>query len=90
MSTSTPNLLLEHIDYKIQETSFGVWRSYMYPSGQLFQEFTTHARVLGLPLIHYTYGRSPKTGRRVVAKGIVAVGRFAVGVLAIGHASMAS
>ena len=78
MSTSTRNLLLEDIDYKLQETRLGVWRSYMYPSGQLFQEFTAHARVFGLPLVHYTYGRSPETGRRVIAKGIVAITRIGV------------
>jgi hypothetical protein len=42
---------------------------------------------LGLPLLHYTRGICPETGRRIIAKGVLAVGRLAMGVLAIGHAS---
>jgi hypothetical protein len=79
------NLLLQSVEYKIDETPRGVWRRFMYPNGELFEEFTSHHRVFGLPLLHYTYGRSPETGRRVTAKGFIAVGRFAVGIVAIGH-----
>ncbi len=82
------NLLLEEVEYKIQETSFGVWRRYMYINGTSFHEFKTHKTMFGLPLIHYTYGRSPETGRRVCAKGIIAVGRIACGFLAIGQAAL--
>jgi hypothetical protein len=81
------NLLLDKVDYKVEETALGTWRRFMYPSGACFAEFRSHTVVLGLPLIHYTNGICPETGRRVVAKGIVAVGRLAVGGLAIGHAS---
>jgi hypothetical protein len=82
------NLLLEKVEYKIQETNFGIWRRYMYINGTSFHEFKTHKTIFGLPLIHYTYGRSPETGRRVCAKGIIAVGRLACGFIAIGHASL--
>jgi hypothetical protein len=82
------NLLLEDIEYQIDETSFGVWRRFLYPEGALFEEFTSHRRVLGLPLVHYTRGRCPETGKRVIARGIIAIGRLAFGVVAIGHASM--
>jgi hypothetical protein len=81
------NLLKEKVDYKIEKTKLGTWRSYLYPSGEYFSEFTSHKRMLGLPLIHYTRGKCPETGRRIVAKGIIAVGRLAAGVVAIGHAS---
>lgn len=81
------NLLLEKPDYKIDKTSSGTWRRYLYPSGQSFAEYKSDQTWFGLPLIHYTYGKSPETGKRVVAKGVVAVGRFALGILAIGHAS---
>jgi len=81
------NLLLEEVDYKIKKTDLGTWRSYLYPSGEYFSEFISHKRMFGLPLIHYTRGKSPETGRRVVVKGIIAVGRLAAGVVAIGHAS---
>ena len=73
--------------YEYTETPLGVWRGYRYPNGQVFREFRSHAQVLGLPLMHYTRGKCPETGRLVVARGIVAVGRLAIGVVAIGQAS---
>lgn len=82
------NLLLEKVEYKIQETNLGTWRRYMYINGTSFHEFKSHGTMFGIPLIHYTYGRSPETGRRVIAKGIIAVGRIACGFIAIGHASL--
>ena len=82
-----PNMLLEAIDFKEETTGFGTWRKYMYPNGRLFSEFTSHQTILGRPLFHYTYGINPETGRRIVASGIIAIGRLAKGVIAIGHAS---
>lgn len=82
------NLLLEEVRYQITETPNGVWRRFLYPNGQLFQEYVDNRQIFGLPLIHYTQGRSPETGRRIVATGFVAIGRLAVGVVAIGHASL--
>lgn len=82
------NLLLEEVEYKIQETNFGVWHRYMYINGTSFHEFKSYASLFGLPLVHFTYGRCPETGRRVIAKGVIAVGRLACGVIAIGHASL--
>ncbi len=81
------NLLLEEVEYKVTETSLGTWRRYLYPTGMHFAEFRSHTTILGLPLIHYTEGKCPETGRRIIACGIVAVGRMAVGGVAIGHAS---
>src|SRR4051794_21757047 len=81
------NLLLQHVEYKTEETRLGVWRRFLYPGGDLFEEFTSHRRLLGLPLLHYTRGKCPQTGKLVVAKGIVAVGRLAVGVVAVGQAA---
>ena len=37
--------------------------------------------------MHYTRGKCPETGRRIIAKGVIAVGRLATGIVAIGHAS---
>ena len=82
------NLLLEEVEYKIDETPFGTWRRFLYPNGQLFEEFVSHRAWFGMPLLHYTRGRSPETGKRVVAKGIIAIGRLALGIVAVGHASM--
>lgn len=81
------NLLLEDIEYATEETALGTWWRFVYPDGQLFAEFVSHRKMFGLPLVHYTYGRCPETGRRVVAKGIFAIGRMALGVFAVGQAS---
>ena len=81
------NQLLEPVEYKILETPHGVWRRFMYPSGEYFAEYRSRILLFGLPLVHYTRGRCPETGKRIVAKGIIAVGRMAVGVAAIGQAS---
>lgn len=82
------NLLLREVQYKTDTTAAGTWRRFMYPNGRLFEEFTSHRELLGLPLLHYTRGRCPETGKGVVAKGIVAIGRRAVGLLAIGQLSL--
>lgn len=71
----------------METTNFGVWRRFVYPNGAYFAEFKSHAIFFGLPLLHYTRGKCPETGRRVVAKGVIAVGRLAMGILAIGQAS---
>jgi len=81
------NLLLEEPEYQVTRTRLGVWRRYLYESGQGFAEFRSHGTFLGLPWLHYTRGRSPETGRRVVAKGVLAVGRIAMGFVAIGQAA---
>jgi hypothetical protein len=79
------NLLLEPVEYKFEETDRGVWRRFLYPDGQLFEEFTSHSQVFGLPFLHFTRGKSPETGKRVTARGFIAIGRFAVGVIALGQ-----
>ncbi len=81
------NQLLEPVEYKIERTALGVWRRFLYPNGQHFSEFRSHANLLGLHLVHYTSGICPETGHRITAKGVLAIGRLAVGGLAIGHAS---
>lgn len=81
------NLLNEPPDYQITETRLGVWRRYLYPNGELFAELTSHGTLLGLPWLHYTRGRSPETGARVTARGVIAVGRVATGVIAVGQAA---
>ena len=82
------NLLLERVVYQVEETRLGVWRRFLYPGGELFEEFTSHRKVRGLPLLHFTRGKCPETGKRVVAKGVIAVGRKAVGVVAVGQAAL--
>ena len=82
------NRLLERVEYQVTKTALGVWRRHLSENGAYFAEFRSHGDLLGLPLIHYTRGICPDTGRRITAKGVIAVGRLAVGGIAIGHASM--
>ncbi len=81
------NLLLEAVEYKTKDTSFGTWKSHLSPEGHAYHEFTSHRQIAGMPFLHYTAGKNPETGRRKVARGFVAVGRLAVGVVAIGQAA---
>lgn len=82
------NILLEEVEYKVQETNFGVWRRYGYADGTSYHEFKSHKTMFGLPLVHYTYGKNPETGRRQWAKGVLAVGCFARGVIPTGMVSV--
>lgn len=79
------NYLPVEIDYRIQETGFGTWRSFLYEDKTTFQEFTSHATIAGLPLVHYVAGKSPETGRSKLARGVIAIGRFAIGGFACGQ-----
>lgn len=88
-TTSAPeNLLFREVEYRIEQTRFGEWRGFMYEDRTAYHEFTSHAKVAGIPLVHYTQGKCPETGRRKVARGVIAVGRIAVGFLAVGQASL--
>jgi hypothetical protein len=82
------NLLLKEIEYQWEETVLGTWRRFVYPNGSLFAEFKSHGHFGPLPILHYTHGKCPETGRRIVAHGFIAIGRLARGVIAIGHASV--
>jgi hypothetical protein len=81
------NLLLERVDYHVEETPRGTWLRYLYPTGASYAEYRSRATVFGLPFVHYTSGICPETGRRKTAKGFVALGRVAVGVIALGQAA---
>jgi hypothetical protein len=82
------NMLLKEIEYQWEETALGTWRRYVYPNGSLFSEFKSHGHFGPMPILHYTFGKCPETGRRIVAHGFIAIGRLARGVIAIGHASV--
>lgn len=81
------NQLLEDVEYRIDETKFGIWRRYGYANGSSYHEFKSYKYMFGMPLVHYTYGKNPETGKRVIARGVIAVGRMACGLVAIGQAS---
>jgi hypothetical protein len=52
-----------------------------YPYGY---EYRSKTVLFGLPLVHIAYGVDPQTGRKRVAKGIIAIGDIAVGGIAFG------
>jgi hypothetical protein len=85
MSSAAPgNLLLQDIEYQVTETTSGTWRRFMYPSGKVFTEYKSRRTWGELPLVHYTFGRSPETGKFATAHGVLAIGPFARGYVAIG------
>jgi hypothetical protein len=89
MSDAAPvNLLLQDIQYQVEVTAWGTWRRFLYPTGMRFAEFTSHRSWGPLPLLHYTYGRCPETGKRITARGVIALGRFARGIVAVGQVSL--
>jgi len=52
------------------------------------REYKSKANLFGLPLLHVATGFDPKTGRKRVAKGVIALGDVAVGVFAAGGVAM--
>ena len=78
------NVLLESVEYKVEETERGVWRRYLYESGAGFVEYKSHAQWRGRPVVHCTWGKCPETGRWLCARGVVAVGLKARGIVSIG------
>lgn len=51
-------------------------------------EYRSKATIAGLPLLHIAVGVDPTTGKKRIAKGIVAIGDIAVGVLALGGVAL--
>lgn len=51
-------------------------------------EYKSKTTIFGLPLVHIATGIDPATGKKRVAKGIIAIGDVAVGVIAIGGVAM--
>lgn len=84
-STAPTNMLLTQPEYQVTETAWGTWRRFLYPTGMIFAEYRSHTEFGEWPLVHITYGICPETGRRITAKGIIAIGRCAHGFLAIGQ-----
>lgn len=82
------NVLLQPVEWKIEEGPFFVVTRHLSPSGSSYAEYTSRMRMGQLPLVHITLGRNPETGRRKVARGVIAIGRFAVGLVSIGQVAV--
>src|SRR6266566_1976842 len=77
----------QQIEYEVEELPKGTWRRFRYEDGRRFEEYTSRRRFFGMPLLHYTHGLCPDTGKHIVAHGVLAIGKSARGVLAIGQFS---
>jgi len=53
----------------------------------LGREYKSKITIFGLPLVHIAMGIDARTGKKHIAKGILAIGDVAVGVIAIGGAA---
>jgi tRNA A-37 threonylcarbamoyl transferase component Bud32 len=51
-------------------------------------EYKSKATLFGWPLVHICFGIDPQTGRKRVAKGVIAIGDAAIGVFASGGLAM--
>jgi serine/threonine protein kinase len=51
-------------------------------------EYRSRGTLWGMPWIHVTLGNDPETGRRRVARGVIAIGDVAQGVVAFGGMAM--
>ncbi len=67
--------------------SAGTERPKAYPWNRPVN-YRSRATLFGLPLVHITQGTDPTTGRKLVARGIIAIGDIAQGVIAIGGCAM--
>ena len=83
-----PNLLLQPVDWKIDEGAYFVVKRHLSPSTGSYAEYTSRMRMGQLPLVHITLGRNPETGQRKVARGVIAIGRFAVGLVSLGQVAV--
>ena len=82
---STAEVSAKSPKYEIVRTEFGVWKSLDLPNGRKFRQFTSHAYLLGRPLLGMAVGVDPETGRMATAEGFIAIGQRAKGVIAIGQ-----
>ena len=46
-------------------------------------QWRSSQEIMGWPLVHIAFGRDKKTGKLLIAKGIIAIGQFAIGVITI-------
>jgi eukaryotic-like serine/threonine-protein kinase len=62
------------------------YRQQMMRKGYLMpgREWKSDASFMGYPLLHVAYGFDAKTGKKMVARGVIAIGDIAIGGLALG------
>jgi predicted Ser/Thr protein kinase len=77
-------------EFRLQlETIAGVTSKLSPEAGRkLSYEYRSKATLFGLPLLHITLGVNPTTGRKRIAKGIIAIGNAPRGVIAFGDVAV--
>ena len=73
--------------FDVVETEFGIWKTYKDGNrcNSYYSEFTSHAHLLGRPLVSIVNGIDPRTKQWAKADGFIAIGQRATGVIAIGQ-----
>lgn len=46
-------------------------------------EWKSKVTIFGIPLIHIAFGRDKRTGKLLVARGIIAIGQFGIGLITL-------
>ena len=82
----------KELQFRIEKTATGQWRTYEPPKNGKkskkkihFREFVSDLQLFGRPLVHIANGIDPRTEKRAMARGIIAIGQCASGVVAIGQ-----
>jgi len=71
------------------ENITGIFEKLPYNIQQAFgYEYRSKAEIFGLPLVHIAMGVDLRTGKKRVAKGVLAIGDIAKGIFALGGLSM--
>src|SRR5262249_6300211 len=52
------------------------------------RDYRSQASIFGIPLLHIAAGMDAKTGKKRIAKGIIAIGDVAIGAVAVGGVAM--
>ena len=52
------------------------------------REYKSKTTLFGLPLVHIAFGLDPRTGKKRVAKGIIAIGDISFGAISLGGVAM--
>ncbi|MCA9174066.1 MAG: hypothetical protein KDB14_06215 [Planctomycetales bacterium] len=77
--------LVSHPKFTVTRTAHGTIREFVHYDGATYREYTSETSLFGLPMLQIIRGINPETGKREVARGVVAIGQFAVGGIAIGQ-----
>ena len=71
---------------RVEYTPRGRWLRWAGDEGRTYyREYESRARFAGMPLVHFTAGTHPTTGKSRAAIGWIAIGQYAYGGLAIGQ-----